>query len=94
MDSYRRQQIEAKAQDMLNDAGVLALPINPMKIAAHLDIQVHAKPADSSGASGWLVRQGNDFAIIYATHIESPGFQNFSVAHELGHYCLCLLIHI
>ncbi|KAB0537525.1 ImmA/IrrE family metallo-endopeptidase [Xanthomonas cissicola] len=88
MDSYRRQQIEARAQDMLNDAGVLALPINPMEIAKHLDIQVHAKPANSSGASGWLVRQGNDFAIIYATHIENPGFQNFSVAHELGHYCL------
>ncbi|XMM85554.1 ImmA/IrrE family metallo-endopeptidase [Stenotrophomonas maltophilia] len=88
MDSYRRQQIEAKAQDMLNDAGVVSLPINPMEIAKHLDIQVHAKPPIASGASGWLLRQGNDFAIIYATHIESPGFQNFSVAHELGHFCL------
>ena len=31
---------------------------------------------------------GNTFGIAYATHIDSIGFQNFSVAHELGHYYL------
>jgi hypothetical protein len=35
-----------------------------------------------------LIRHGNQFGIAYATHIDSPGFQNFSVAHELGHYYL------
>ena len=35
-----------------------------------------------------LLRTGNTFGIAYATHIESNGFQNFSVAHELGHYFL------
>lgn len=88
MDSYRRQQIEARAQALLNEAGVHSLPIEPQKIAEYLDIAVHAKPETASGASGWLVRQGNDFAIVYATHIPSVGFQNFSIAHELGHYWL------
>jgi Zn-dependent peptidase ImmA (M78 family) len=35
-----------------------------------------------------LLRYGDRFAIAYATHIESEGFQRFSVAHELGHYLL------
>lgn len=88
MDNYRRQQIEAKAQEMLNDAGVTSLPVRPIEVAKHFDINVQAKPATASGASGWLVRVNNDFAIIYATHIDNEGFQNFSIAHELGHYGL------
>ncbi len=35
-----------------------------------------------------LLRHGNSFGIIYATHIPSEGFQRFSVSHELGHYFL------
>jgi hypothetical protein len=45
-----------------------------------------AKPASARGVSGMLIRHGNEFGIAYATHIDSPGFQNFSVGHELGHY--------
>ena len=46
---------------------------------------VMAKPDANSGVSGALVKIEDDFAIAYATHIESPGFRRFSVAHELGH---------
>ena len=35
-----------------------------------------------------LLRYGSTFGIAYATHIDSIGFRNFSVAHELGHYYL------
>lgn len=35
-----------------------------------------------------LLRHGDDFGILYATHIPSEGFQRFSVSHELGHYFL------
>lgn len=88
MDSYRRQQIEAKAQELLDEAGITSLPVKPIEIARHLDIDVQAKPATASGASGWLVRVDSNFAIVYATHIDNEGFQNFSIAHELGHYWL------
>lgn len=88
MDNYRRQQIQAKALEVLNDAGVSSLPVKPIEIAKHLEIRIEAKPASLSGASGWLVRNGNEFAIVYATHIDNLGFQNFSIAHELGHFCL------
>jgi len=35
-----------------------------------------------------LLRVGQAYAIVYATHIERPGFQRFSIGHELGHYLL------
>lgn len=88
MDSLRRQSIQAKAQEMLDEAGITSLPIKPIEIARHFDIEVEAKPPHASGASGWLLRIGEAFSIVYATHIDSLGFQNFSVAHELGHYWL------
>lgn len=88
MDAYRRQQIHAKAMELLREAVVTSLPVRPIEIAKHLDIKTAAKPATVYGASGWLIRNGNEFAIVYATHIDSEGFQNFSIAHELGHYWL------
>lgn len=88
MDSLRRQLIQAKAQEMLNEAGVTSLPVEPIEVAKHFEIDVQAKPPHVSGASGWLLRVGDAFAIIYATHIASVGFQHFSIAHELGHYWL------
>ena len=59
-----------------------------MALAQDLGIKVMAKPASAQGVSGMLLRTGNAFGITYATHIDSIGFQNFSVAHELGHYFL------
>lgn len=88
MDSYRRRQIQAKALEVLKDAGVSSLPVKPIEIAEHLEITVEAKPPSMSGASGWLICNGDRFAIVYATHIDNLGFQNFSIAHEIGHYCL------
>ena len=35
-----------------------------------------------------LLRHGNNFGIVYATHIPSQGFQRFSISHELGHFFL------
>lgn len=49
---------------------------------------VEGKPEKAEGVSGMLLRHGNSFGIVYATHIPSPGFQRFSVSHELGHYFL------
>ena len=59
-----------------------------MEIAGSRGIVVQGKPGTAPGVSGMLVRTGDEFGILYATHITSPGFQRFSVAHELGHYFL------
>jgi hypothetical protein len=68
--------------------GFKELPVNPFEIAKQSDIRVEAKPDTAAGVSGMLLRHGDNFGIMYATHITSEGFQRFSVGHELGHYFL------
>jgi Zn-dependent peptidase ImmA (M78 family) len=76
------------ASRVIREQGVATLPVDPIAIAKGVGIEVVAKPANAKGVSGMLIRHGNDFVIAYATHIDSPGVQNFSIAHELGHYFL------
>jgi hypothetical protein len=35
-----------------------------------------------------LLRNNDQYGILYATYLDNEGFQRFSVAHEIGHYCL------
>ncbi|MCM8597573.1 MAG: ImmA/IrrE family metallo-endopeptidase [Candidatus Accumulibacter sp.] len=76
------------AETFLEQEGITSLPVNPFAIAASRDIIIEAKPDTTDGVSGMLLRHGDAFGILYATHIPSKGFQNFSIAHELGHYFL------
>ena len=82
----RRMLAETTAADVLRDQKVSGLWVDPMAIAAAKGIMIQAKPDSAAGVSGMLVKVGDDFGIMYATHIPSRGFQRFSVAHELGHY--------
>jgi Zn-dependent peptidase ImmA (M78 family) len=76
------------AEVLLQEEGISTLPVDPFAVAESRDIEVQGKPEEHEGVSGLLLRHGNDFGIIFATHIPSPGFQRFSVSHELGHYFL------
>jgi hypothetical protein len=67
--------------------GISALPVEPITIAREFDIEVVAKPVHES-VSGMLLRVGNSYGIVYARHIDNPGFERFSIGHELGHYFL------
>lgn len=78
-----------EAELFVRELGIDSLPVVPMEIAKQLGIQIGALPSQSSaGVSGMLLRNGNNFGILYSTSIDSIGFQNFSVGHELGHYRL------
>ena len=77
-----------KAEAFLRDEGIEELPVDPFAIATSRDIVVKPKPDAAEGVSGMLLRHGDAFGILYATHVPSEGFQRFSVAHELGHYFL------
>src|SRR6266849_864816 len=79
---------EVIAGRVLQEKGVAKFPVDPMAIAQACEISVQAKPARKPGVSGMLLRVGDAFTIVYATDINSLGFQRFSVAHELGHYFL------
>lgn len=76
------------AEQILKGERISALPVDPIAFARAHGIEVAAKPASQPGVSGMLVRHGNDFAIAYATHLGSVGFEHFSVGHELGHFYL------
>ena len=76
------------AEKVVKERGISALPVDPIALAQDLGIKVVAKPASAQGVSGMFLRVDNKYGIAYATHIANIGFQNFSVAHELGHYFL------
>lgn len=76
------------AEKLVRSLPAAALPIDPIVIARGKGIEVLAKPAQDAGVSGMLIRVGQEYAIVYATHIDNEAFQRFSIGHELGHYCL------
>jgi Zn-dependent peptidase ImmA (M78 family) len=88
MTSLLRKVIQNQAEQVAKDAGFTTLPVDPFRIARDAGIEVKAKPPSADGVSGMFLKVGDKFGILYATHIHSIGFQNFSVAHELGHYFL------
>lgn len=80
------REAESEAERVLADHGLAELPICPHAIAQKAGIHIQPKDASSSGVSGFLMRVGDTFGIMYATHIASEGFIRFTIAHELGHY--------
>lgn len=87
MSDTRFKDATLHAEKLVRDEK-LELPIDLFSLAKSRDILVEAKPESAKGVSGMLLRAGDNFAIGYATHIKSNGFQRFSIAHELGHYFL------
>ena len=85
MDALARRKAAAAAEELLSELGIDSLPVDVFEIAKKIGVPVIAKPDARSGVSGALVKVDNNFAIAYATHIESRGFRRFSIGHELGH---------
>lgn len=79
---------EAIANQTLKEYEITKLPVCPFTIADKKEIPVEKLPSSSDGVSGMLVHRGNDFGIMYATHLGNAGFERFSIAHELGHFVM------
>lgn len=86
--AFRLKMAKQSGEALVRKLGITALPIDPFEIAADHDIVVEPKPDTEPGVSGMLLRHGDIFGILYATHITNEGFQRFSVGHELGHFFL------
>jgi hypothetical protein len=84
----RKTIAEGAASVVLREMKIEGLRVDPMAIATDKGILVKAKPDTADGVSGMLIKAGDQFGIMYATNIPSKGFQKFSVAHEIGHYCI------
>ena len=86
--AFRFRMAKQTGEALVRKLGITALPIDPFAITADHDIVVEPKPDAEPGVSGMLLRHGDVFGILYATHVPNEGFQRFSVGHELGHYFL------
>jgi Zn-dependent peptidase ImmA (M78 family) len=84
----RKKLAEGTASLVLRELKLDGLRIDPEAIATVKGILVQPRPDTAQGVSGMLVKAGDEFGIMYATNIRSRGFQRFSIAHELGHYCI------
>jgi len=67
--------------------GFSSLPIDPFRVASDENIEVVEKNTEG-GVSGLFIRTGDSYTIVCSTHLRNEGFERFSIAHELGHYCL------
>lgn len=81
-----RDTVEAKAQRLLRKFQISGPPVPVDSIAAVEDIQIVRSSGDWN-ESGFLLRQ-HGTTIIGVNSRNSPRRQRFTIAHELGHYCL------
>lgn len=86
MSKFRLKMARQLGEKTAQDHGFDSFPINPFKIASDQEIVVEAKQPEKNGMSGCIVFNDDGVGIIYSTSIRNEGFQNFTVAHELGHY--------
>lgn len=77
---------ERRGSRIAEKFGLSAFPIDPSQVAQERGITIAAKPLE--GCAGCLVRQGDNFGIVYAESLANVGMVNFTIAHELGHYFL------
>lgn len=86
MSKIRRLEVVRCADEVAKEFS--SLPIDPVAIAKRKDITVQSWEPKKQGVSGFLMKQGDAFGIGYSSFIKNLGFVNFTVGHELGHYCL------
>ena len=84
----REAEVTELAERTLREHGVRALPVDPVVIAQAKGLTVESLPL-SDRMLGFIVQyDGSRFAIGYNARLESHGLKQFTLAHELGHYCL------
>ena len=76
-----RRKAEAVLEDFWDDR----LPIDPVRIAQDLNMQVFRADLPD-GESGLIVKESGKSAEIYLNENEPDARQNFTCAHELGHW--------
>lgn len=76
----------AIARDMLEDAGLTQIPVDPAAVARRLDITVIRHEADRN-LYGMLLRKDGQ-AVIGINPVHSAEGQRFTLAHLVGHYTL------
>ncbi len=84
----RRKQIRLLAERLLSERGIHSAPVSVENIARSLGAVVQRQPAKDD-LSGFMYRdrKGNQ-CLIGVNGSHHPNRQNFTAAHELGHFLL------
>ncbi len=80
-----QNEIEQKAEGILNESGLRTIPIPVEDIATHF--KLHIGRAASKDFSVLLIRK-DGAALIGINSTENPRRQRFTIAHEIGHFFL------
>lgn len=79
-------KIERKAEKLLKNCDVRTPPVNLEEIAKYLGIEIRYDDLDDD-VSGFLVVE-NSKPTAGINDNQHPNRQRFTIAHEIGHYCL------
>ena len=75
------------ARELLLKLNINSVPIYPRKIAKELGIFIRERRADG-GYDGYLISANGVWGMMINSSIRSRARKRFTVAHELGHYCI------
>lgn len=78
--------IERKAESLLKDVGIVRPPVDVERVADHLGIRIAYEPFEDD-LSGVLIRQPGG-SVIAVNRAHSLVRKRYSIAHEIGHFCL------
>lgn len=79
--------IEQKAKELLQKHGLYTVPVDPIKLAESLDVEVYETNFKDENLSG-VISKNNEKVVILTADDECYNRTRFTVAHELGHLTL------
>jgi len=82
-----RQDAHVAAETILEEAWDGTLPIDPVRIARKLGVDVITAPLTPDVAGAIVKERGQDPSIVLNAK-DSPNRQRFTCAHEIGHFVL------
>lgn len=85
-----RAEIEARAEALLRDHGLLGMAVDPVRLASALGVKVFNAKFGEEDVHGLLARRNGE-ATIYVNATDAPVRKRFTVAHEIGHLRLHLI---
>lgn len=88
-DMLTRQDIESRAQEVLQLTGSSNLPIDPVTLANAAGIKVHTAEFSNGNLSGMISKRGPE-SVILVKQTDPNTRKRFTIAHELGHHFLHL----
>lgn len=86
-DDFMSETTCRQADAFMREHGISALPIDLPSLCNRLNIGLH-QSINMDGPPGMLIHERGTFVIAYAANTGNKGFENFCIAHELGHYHL------